>query len=104
MEQASGQDLKTFFKQWLYTPGHPKLNITWKYSKDTQAVIFNIGQEQDMPFEFPLEISVAGVTRIVAIKSKSTTFNIPAKEKPAVVNIDPDVNLLASYEVTKLAR
>ena len=28
MEQASGQDLKLFFKQWLYTAGHPHLNIS----------------------------------------------------------------------------
>jgi len=104
MEQASGQDLKTFFKEWLYSPGHPKLNITWNYNKDKQAVKFNIDQKQEKLFEFPLEISVAGVTHSVVVKGNGVTFSVPAKQKPNTVNIDPDVNLLASYQVTELAQ
>ena len=30
-EKVSGKNLSTFFQQWLYTPGIPKLDISWKY-------------------------------------------------------------------------
>ena len=30
-EKVSGKNLSAFFKQWLYTPGIPKLDVTWSY-------------------------------------------------------------------------
>jgi aminopeptidase N len=104
MEQASGQDLKIFFKQWLYTPGHPKLNITWNYNKNKQTITLNIEQKQDVLFEFPLEISIAGVKHTVSVKKKNMNYSIAAKEKPTALTIDPDINLLFGCELTELAQ
>ncbi|MGZ3811255.1 MAG: M1 family aminopeptidase, partial [Mucilaginibacter sp.] len=60
MEQASGQNLEPFFKQWLRTPGTPHLTITWKYDAAKKAVELSITQKQETLFEFPLEVSVDG--------------------------------------------
>ena len=99
MEQASGQDLKSFFKQWLYTAGTPHLYITWKYIADKKAVELNITQKQNTLFDFPLEFSIGNKLHTMAVKNKTTTVQIPLKEKPASVIIDPNVNLLSGFEV-----
>lgn len=101
LEQASGQDLKPFFKQWLYTPGHPQLNISWKYDAEKESVELNIEQVQNNLFEFPLHIAVNNELHTVNIKDKTATFHFPAKGKPTII-VDPEVNLLAGFEVTEI--
>ncbi len=101
MELASGQNLEQFFKQWLYTPGHPQLGITWKYIADKGVVELNITQKQDTLFEFPLEVSIDKQLHTTNIKDKSTRVEFPVTGRPAVVSIDPDVNLLAGFEVSE---
>jgi aminopeptidase N len=101
LENASGQNLESFFKQWLYTPGHPQLNITWKYDAGKQAVELNVTQTQNTLFEFPLEVAIDGKSQTVPIKDKTTTVQFPAAAKPTSVIVDPNVNLLAGFEVAE---
>ncbi len=101
MAQASSQNLDQFFKQWLYTGGHPKLTITWTYDDSKKALTIIIKQNQDNLFEFPLELSIDGKPQSISIKDKVTTINLPAQTKPVTVLADPNVNLLASFEVTE---
>lgn len=99
MEQASGQDLQQFFKQWLYTAGHPDLKMVWGYDADKKAVNITFTQKQNVLFEFPLKYSVDGKVYTVPVKGKETTVSIAATAKPAVIKMDPDVELLAGFEV-----
>ncbi|HWZ04590.1 MAG TPA: M1 family aminopeptidase [Mucilaginibacter sp.] len=99
MEKASGQNLEQFFKQWLYTAGHPQLNITWKYDEAKKVVEMTITQKQSTLFEFPLEISIDGQSKILDIKNKAVTAVFPVTEKPKAIIADPNVNLLAGFEV-----
>jgi len=101
MEQASGKDLKQFFKQWLYTAGHPKLNIGWKYIAAKNVVELNIVQNQDILFEFPLQIALDKKLQDISIKERITIIQIPVNGKPKTVIADPNVNLLASFEVAE---
>ena len=100
MEQASGKDLKPFFKEWLYTAGHPKLAINWKYDAAKGVVNVMVEQQQSNLYELPLEIAINGHKQTIPIKDKITAFVIPAGEKPATIIPDPDVNVLASFIVT----
>ncbi|WP_428328204.1 M1 family aminopeptidase [Mucilaginibacter sp.] len=101
MEQASGQDLKQFFHQWIYTPGHPHLGITYKYEAENQTVTFQIEQKQDMLYEMPLQIALGDELKTINIKDKSTSIIFKIKERPYTVTIDPNVNLLADFEIVK---
>jgi aminopeptidase N len=101
MEKVSGQNLQQFFKQWLYTAGHPQLEITWKYDLAKSAIELNITQKQNSLFEFPLEISVDGQLHNVNIKNKNTVIRFAVKGKPTV-GIDPNVNLLAEFEARQI--
>lgn len=99
LEQASGKNLEAFFRQWLYTAGTPHLIITWKYNAAKKTVDLNITQQQDIPFVFPLELSIDSKAHTVAIKNKVTTVKIHLAKKPSSIVIDPNVNLLAKFEV-----
>ncbi len=99
MEQASGQNLQQFFKQWLFTTGHPQLNISWKYNADKQLVSISIEQKQEALYEFTLECLVGKNLQKITIKDKVTTVDVAVTEKPAGITFDPNVNLLAGFEV-----
>ena len=99
MEQTSGQDLKQFFNQWLRTAGHPDLNIGWHYDAGKGEVSLNIEQKQQIVYEFPLEIAISGELHRVNITGRATSVKFVMKAKPETVVADPNINLLASFEV-----
>ncbi|RYE15117.1 MAG: M1 family peptidase, partial [Sphingobacteriales bacterium] len=55
MEKTGGQNLQQFFKQWLYTPGHPKLKIVFDTSTEKGKLVMKIEQQQDVLYDIPLE-------------------------------------------------
>ncbi len=99
MEQASGQDLHQFFKQWLYTTGHPDIKVTWSYNADEKAAHIAFTQKQTTLFDFPLEYSIDGKLYKINITQKETSVSLSTAAKPVNIVMDPDVNLLAGFEV-----
>lgn len=102
LEAASGQNLQQFFKQWIYTAGAPHLSITWHYNTTKKSVDLTVTQKQAIAFDFPLEVSVAGELNKISVKGKTTNLSIPVKAKPTSVVVDPNVNLLATFEVKEV--
>jgi len=101
MEQTSGKDLKQFFTQWLRNAGHPNLAVSWKYNEKDGNIAINVTQNQAYVYNLPLEVSVDGQLLTVPVKEKSTTARFRVKAKPADVKVDPNINLLASFEEKK---
>lgn len=95
MEEVSGAVLQSFFQQWLFRAGHPKLSITWKYISAKKEVSVTVTQQQTELFQFPLELQIGndGIKQ-VAIKDRETSFTFAATAKPATITVDPNVNLL----------
>jgi len=103
METAGGQPLENFFREWLYTPGHPSLAVNWKYQAgdgSTGMLILHIDQKQNTLFEFPLEYSIDGTLHTILVKEKTTTVNLPLDARPSAIVMDPNVNILADFEVS----
>lgn len=100
MEKASGKNFSKFFKQWLYTPGQPQLDIRWKYDAGRKLISGTIQQLQPVPFEFPIDLSwtepgeSAPTVITVRVKDGKTSFSFPVKGQPSGFVIDPGVNLL----------
>jgi aminopeptidase N len=98
MEKISKQDLHIFFKQWLYTAGHPDLHVKWKYEAGKKRIILVIDQEQDFIFQFPLQLAIEGnsktIFKTIEIRNKNTNVSIPLNFKPLSILPDPAVNLL----------
>jgi aminopeptidase N len=106
MEQVSGQDLKPFFKEWLYRPGQPQLNIDWKYNATKKELSIQIDQNQKGLYEFPLKImaitSSQKLTKSILINEKQTIIKIQVPERPIRLLLDPDTDLLFSAQLVEL--
>ena len=104
MEQASGENLEQFFKQWLYSAGSPHLNIVWKYKPSKKALELTVVQNQAALMQFPLEIKIAGKLHKLDIKNKTTSLSLPLKSEPSTIAVDPNSNLLADFSVKEAVR
>ncbi|QXV63901.1 M1 family metallopeptidase [Mucilaginibacter sp. 21P] len=99
-EQASAQKLDWFFNQWYNRPGHPVLDITYKWDQAAkkQKVILKQTQEGEA-FKFPLHVDVylnkqrKRFNLWMNSKADSLEFNLAAE--PELVNVDGDRVLLA---------
>ena len=99
MEEAAGENLETFFRQWLYQGGNPDLEGWWRYDPTARAVSIEINQVQTNvgPFHLPLEVGIymGGSERPMAIHTVQVTsgfhrFVIPVEGEPEDVRLDPD--------------
>ena len=104
-EKVSGKNLETFFHQWLYTPGIPKIDIRWNYFAKEKKIGVTIRQEQNIPFTFPLDLQLKTATGVSSIKSiqvskQEETFFIPVKEQITTVKADPETALLFEGFIT----
>lgn len=98
-EELSGQDLKPFFQQWLYQPGHPKLDITYTYKKGPKTLQLSLKQTQTPLFTFPLDIAVvseSGKTHLqtLQVNAATHTYTLTLDGPPAQVLLDPNTQLL----------
>ena len=100
MEAAGGQNLSSFFREWLYGSGHPSLRITWNYDADKKLLDLDIEQRQDDLFGFPLEYSIDGVLYTADIAEKNTRIQVPLTTALISFLPDPNINLLADFEVS----
>jgi len=103
MEEVSSTDLKSFFQQWLYRPGHPELAITWAYRKGVLTI--HVVQQQEKPFEFPLDVRLVfsdGTTidQTLPVIGISEQFKLPTKAKPSNLVLDPHCSLLFQGKVS----
>jgi aminopeptidase N len=98
MEEVSGKDLKAFFKQWLYTPGMPLLQVTHSYDKARNSVVLTVNQRQANAFAFPLEIEIQTakglVKKTLQVSKLSEQFTIPNSGEVKGIVVDPGVKLL----------
>ncbi|MCA0362514.1 MAG: M1 family peptidase [Bacteroidetes bacterium] len=104
MEKASGKDLKTFFKQWLFQPINPFINGTWNFDEKSKKLTIQLSQIQDFTYSLPIEIAyyTKGNSKPTILKMNLTkkqqiqTFNLNAI--PEKVEFDPR-NVLLSENV-----
>jgi aminopeptidase N len=108
VEESSGERLGWFFDQWLRRPGYPELGFSWSYDERTRLVTVQIDQSERFGlFRFPLMVAVreqSGAVRklrfeVPARRSVSLRLPLELAERPAAVEADPEVALLARIGV-----
>ncbi len=96
---VSGINCEPFFQQWLYSPGHPVIDSTWKWDEAKKQVVVAVKQTQDTTNGTPIydiETSVGVinggiVTRTpMHLKAASEELRISCNSKPDAVLFDPD--------------
>lgn len=102
LEEVSGKNLDTFFKQWVYAVGHPKLEIEPVFDSKNKKLNLTISQTQQgvkIPeaFIFPMEIffQTENGERIesVLIDKKTQTFSFKLTEKPLEIILDKNTKM-----------
>jgi len=93
MEEASGEDLESFFEQWLFVKGHPQIKWNWNYSNGN--INLNIQQLQDHHvFEFPLEIGVVKdgklTIKTIELHQRNQNIQLESKDRPDSIVLDPN--------------
>jgi aminopeptidase N len=103
IEQEARADLGWFFHQWLYQPGYPQLDVTWRYDAGARRLLVGITQRQKPAwglFRLPrltLEINGADravVRREVAVTGRETELRLAVPFAPTEVRVDPEGKLL----------
>lgn len=102
MEEASGQDLRWFFDQWLHRNHSPVVTATWSYDPSAKQVVIELAQAQEgAPYRALVDVGVTAdsagarqqVTRLEMTQARQR-FTIPAATTPREVVLDPDTWLL----------
>ena len=98
-EEVTGQDLNWYWNQWYYGSGHPKLDISYGYNKETgTAKVFVKQTQPDKIFKLPAAIDVyqgGGKKRYkVWLDHQADTFSFPVSSLPDLINVDGDKILL----------
>jgi len=98
MEASSRQDLQSFFKQWLFTAGHPVLTISQSYNRKNKTATIVIEQTQSALFIFPLQLLIASANgkeiKTITVKDRTTTLVVPAVSGLTKITPDPVCDLL----------
>lgn len=95
MEEASGTDLSSFFRQWLHGAGWPEYRLAWQWDQAAGELEIVISQVQTSTlFDMPVEIAVSEEGRKglhkFRIHEASHTFRMPLRAKPAAIVMDPN--------------
>jgi len=107
LERASGRTLDEFFEQWVYSPGHPRLEIEWwEEGGDLYLSVAQRQPETWPTFQLRTEVELlrADGTRIrrsIELSEREQTVRLGGDGGARDLTIDPDGWLLASLEVRR---
>ncbi len=103
MEEASGQDLKWFFDQWVYSGGSPKLTVRTIYDQRTKKLSIVVIQTQKPDaltpavFRLPLEVIVktsgSDKAERIDVTKRTQTFTFNAATRPTEIVVDPQYKI-----------
>jgi aminopeptidase N len=99
MEQASNQDLRYFFLQWLESSGSPefKLQYTVLRTKQGFRIVGKINQDLDtfrMPVDLRIETEGNPEDKKIEVTGTSSEFSVDTFGKPRKVILDPQNRML----------
>ena len=105
MEEASGQNLEPFFRQWLFQGGIPELSISWQFDEE---LVINVEQVQET---YDFDLNVDFLVEFVDGSSETITLTVGPDEQVEEarsfeqqvtnVTIDPNTRLLAKWTVNR---
>ncbi len=101
LEAASGQDLGTFFEQWIEWTGAPNLvvrKVKVRQSGDEYTIRGKLTQKQDgETYELDVPVNVTTVDGLerttVHVTGKTTKFEITTAAEPLLLEVDPEFDL-----------
>jgi aminopeptidase N len=98
-EDVSLKKMGLFFRQWLYAPDIPQLNIQQEFNEKRNELSVTITQLQNELFQFPIEFEIESETQKakivkVQVSKRTETFNFRVEKKLLRFVVDPNISLL----------
>ncbi len=111
-EEVSGEDLNWYFDQWYYSPGHPKLDISYSYDAAKKKINVTILQTQEPGeapiFRLPLDVDVyvgdQPVRHRILVTKAAEVFAFDAAAEPQLVVVDAQKTLVGEKKDRKNTR
>jgi tetratricopeptide (TPR) repeat protein len=108
MEQASGQELRYFFIQWLESSGSPEFKLEYTVLRTQKGfrIVGKVNQDLDtfrMPVDLRIETEGNPEDKRVEVTGTSSEFSLDTFGKPRKVTIDPNHVLLRLDPTIQLA-
>ena len=105
LEKASGKDLQTFFRRWVYDSGHPQYDVQWSWQANSKRLDVVVTQKQPGAVfldEIPLAVATANGTRYFNLRpqAKKAIESFRMDEQPTSVVVDPNNTLLKEVKMT----
>ncbi len=99
MEQASGQDLRYFFLQWLESSGSPEFKLEYTVLRTQKGfrIVGKINQDLDtfrMPVDLRIETEGNPEDKKIEVTGTSSEFSVDTFGKPRKVILDPQNRIL----------
>ncbi|MEK9145498.1 MAG: HEAT repeat domain-containing protein, partial [Elusimicrobiota bacterium] len=108
IEDCSGRNLRGFFDQWVFRPGHPALSIYYRFDPRARKARMLVRQTQkEAAYRLPLRFRFTGEggnwTRDFheQVDKKEAVFEYRLPGEPALAEFDPEHRLLAKVEEHK---
>lgn len=95
MEFHAGQQLGWFFKQWIYEPGYPIYDVTWRWDEGAKELKLSVKQTQPqtvfrMPVEIEFKLEKSARRELLQVNARTQEFSYKLAAKPLSVVFDPD--------------
>ena len=108
MEEVSGKDLDTFFRQWLHEPGALELKGYWSFDEQAGQVVVELEQVQSggLWMDMPIEVAITGKNgskslETIRIREKVNRLAIKVDGEPEHLVLDPNLWVLMRASLQK---
>ncbi len=110
VKEATGQNIGWFFEQYIFKPGHPVLEISYRWNETIRKVKMKVCQVQDTSrgipiYKIPVIVGIhtkrGSTSHKVWIEKQEDIFEFAVEEKPLMVRFDEGNNLLKEWTFKK---
>lgn len=110
VKEATGQNMDWFFEQYIFKPGHPVFDVSYKWDEPSRKVKLKVRQVQDTSkgvpvYKTPVMIGIhtqnGRFSEKIWIEEQEQDFEFAVKEKPLMVRFDEGNYLLKEWTFKK---
>lgn len=112
VEESTGHNFDRFFHQYVFSPGHPELQVEVRYQPEESRLRLKVRQKQKttapealpvyrLPLSVRLVASRQTAEHTLEISDLEHVFFLPLDEEPVQVLVDPRREVLGTLEVDK---